>query len=63
MFIFGVGLGAYMLGATVLLVLGAERLLLAALAPGVVGATVFLLLAGLRTWSTRPGPRWPPRRC
>lgn len=43
-FIFGVGLGTYMLGATVLLVLGAERLLVAALAPGVVGATVFLVL-------------------
>jgi hypothetical protein len=43
-FIFGLGLGSYMLGATVLLVLGAERLLLAALAPGIVGATVFLLL-------------------
>ncbi len=43
-FIFGLGLGSYMLGATVLLVLGAERLLLAALAPGIVGATAFLLL-------------------
>jgi len=43
-FIFGLGLGSYMLGATVLLVLGAERLLFIALAPGVVGATVFLLL-------------------
>jgi hypothetical protein len=42
--IFGVGLGAYMLGATVLMVLGAERLLLAALAPSVVGAAVFLAL-------------------
>jgi hypothetical protein len=43
-FIFGLGLGSYMLGATVLLVLGAEALLFAALAPGVVGATAFLLL-------------------
>jgi hypothetical protein len=43
-FIFGLGLGSYMLGATVLMVLGAERLLLAALAPGIVGATAFLLL-------------------
>ena len=43
-FIFGLGLGSYMLGATVLLVLGAERLLLAALAPGIVGASTFLLL-------------------
>jgi len=43
-FIFGLGLGTYMLGATVLLVLGAERLLCLALAPGVLGATTFLLL-------------------
>jgi hypothetical protein len=41
---FGLGLGAYMLGATVLLVLGSERLLFAALAPGVLSATSFLLL-------------------
>ena len=41
---FAAGLGAYMLGATVLIVLGAERLLLAAAAPGVLGAAVFLLL-------------------
>ena len=33
-----------MLGATVLIVLGAERLLLAAAAPGVLGAAAFLLL-------------------
>ena len=43
-FIFGVGLGSYMLGATVLLVLGSERLLCLALAPGVLGSTAFLLL-------------------
>jgi hypothetical protein len=43
-FIFGVGLGAYMLGATVLLVLGSERLLYVALAPGVLGSSAFLLL-------------------
>ncbi len=42
--LFGLGLGAYMLGATVLLVLGAERLLFVALAPGVLGAGAFLLL-------------------
>ena len=42
--IFGVGQGAYMLGACALLVLGAERLLFAALAPGVLGSAVFLLL-------------------
>jgi hypothetical protein len=41
---FGLGLAAYMLGATVLMVLGAEPLLLIALAPGVLGAVVFLLL-------------------
>jgi hypothetical protein len=39
---FGVGEAAYMLGACVLLVTGAERWLPAALAPGVTGATVFL---------------------
>lgn len=42
--IFGLGLGAYMLGATVLMVLGAERLLLLALAPGVLGSAAFLIL-------------------
>lgn len=42
--IFGVGEGAYMLGACVLLVLGAEKWLLAALAPGVLGSVVFLAL-------------------
>jgi len=42
--IFGFGLGAYMLGATVLLVLGAERLLLVVLAPGVLGSAAFLAL-------------------
>jgi len=42
--LFAAGVGAYMLGATVLIVLGAERLLLAAAAPGVLGGAVFLLL-------------------
>jgi hypothetical protein len=42
--IFGVGEGAYMLGACVLLVLGAEKWLLAALAPGVLGSVAFLAL-------------------
>ncbi len=42
--IFGDGLGAYMLGATVLLVLGAERLLFLVLAPGVLGSIAFLVL-------------------
>jgi hypothetical protein len=44
LFIFGVGEGAYMLGACVLLVLGAEKWLLAALAPGVLGSVAFLAL-------------------
>jgi NDP-hexose 4,6-dehydratase len=42
--IFCMGQGAYMLGAGVLLVLGAERLVFAALAPGVLGSAVFVLL-------------------
>jgi len=42
--IFGLGLGAYMMGATVLMVLGGERLLLIALAPGVLGSATFLIL-------------------
>jgi hypothetical protein len=42
--IFGVGLASYMLGATVLLVLSAERLLLVVLAPAVLGSAVFLAL-------------------
>ena len=42
--IFGVGEGAYMLGACVLLVLGVEKWLLAALAPGVAGSVAFLAL-------------------
>jgi hypothetical protein len=42
--IFGIGEAAYMLGACVLLVLGAERWLLAALAPGVLGSVAFLAL-------------------
>jgi hypothetical protein len=41
---FGAGEGAYMLGACVLMVIGAELWLLAALAPGAVGSTVFLIL-------------------
>ena len=42
--LFGAGEGVYMLGACVLMVLGAERWLLAALAPGVLGSAVFLAL-------------------
>lgn len=42
--IFGAGEGAYMLGACVLMVIGADRWLLVALAPGVLGSAVFLLL-------------------
>ena len=41
---FGAGEAVYMLGACVLLVAGAERWLPAALAPGVAGATVYLVL-------------------
>jgi hypothetical protein len=41
---FGAGEAVYMLGACVLLVIGAERWLPAALAPGVTAATVFLLM-------------------
>ena len=52
-----------MLGACVLLVLGSERLLFAALAPGVLGSAVFLLLGRPPRWSTRSGPRWPSPRC
>jgi len=43
-FFFGLGVAAYMLGATVLLVLAAERLLLIVLAPGVLGSAAFLAL-------------------
>ena len=42
--LFGAGEGAYMLGACVLMVFGAERWLPAALAPGVLGAAAFLFL-------------------
>jgi hypothetical protein len=42
--IFGAAEGAYMLGACVLLVLGAEKWLLAVLAPGVLGSAAFLAL-------------------
>ena len=42
--LFGAGEAVYMLGACVLLVIGAERWIPAALAPGVTGATVFLVL-------------------
>jgi hypothetical protein len=42
--VFGGGEGAYMLGACVLLVLGAERWLLAVLAPAVLSSAAFLLL-------------------
>jgi hypothetical protein len=41
---FGAGEGAYMLGACVLMVLAADRWLLVALAPGVLGSAAFLLL-------------------
>ncbi len=41
---FGVGEGAYMLGASVLLVTGREYWLPVALAPGVAGSALFLLL-------------------
>ena len=61
--LFGLGLGAYMLGATVLLVLGAEPLLFLSLAPGVLSATAFLLAGLPSTLNTRPGARWAPRRC
>ena len=40
---FGVGEGAYMLGACVLMVVGAETWLLVALVPGVIGSGVFLV--------------------
>jgi hypothetical protein len=49
-FIFGVGLGSYMFGATVLLVLGEEGLLFLVLAPGVLGAAVFLVLGRPSHW-------------
>jgi hypothetical protein len=42
--LFGAGEAAYMLGASVLLVLGAEKWLLAILVPGVAGSAVFLAL-------------------
>ena len=42
--LFGLAEGAYMLGACVLLVLGAEKWLLAVLAPGVLGSAAFLAL-------------------
>lgn len=42
--IFGMGVGVYMLGATVFMVLSAERLLLVVLAPGVLGSAAFLAL-------------------
>jgi hypothetical protein len=49
-FIFGVGLGSYMFGATVLLVLGEEGLLFLVLAPGVLGAGVFLVVGRPSHW-------------
>lgn len=42
--LFGAGEAAYMLGACVLLVLGAERWLLLVLLPGVLGSSLFLAL-------------------
>lgn len=41
---FGIGEAAYMLGASVLFVLGKERLVFAALAPGLVASTCYLIL-------------------
>lgn len=46
--LFGAGEAAYMLGACVLLVLGAERWLLLILLPGVLGSSLFLALGGPR---------------
>jgi hypothetical protein len=43
--LFGAGLGAYMLGATVLLVLGEEWLVVIVLTPGVLASTAYLLLS------------------
>ena len=42
--IFGLGQGVYLLGASVVMVLGADRLLLLVLAPGVLGGAAFLAL-------------------
>jgi hypothetical protein len=50
---FGAGQGAYLLGACALLVLGAERLLLLVLAPGVLASAGYLLL-GRPTGLTHP---------
>jgi hypothetical protein len=47
---FALGQGGYLLGATVLLVCGADWWLAAALAPGVIGSALYLL-AGRPTWS------------
>jgi hypothetical protein len=43
-FIFGFGQGVYVLSASAMMVLGLERVVLAALAPGVFAASLFLLL-------------------
>lgn len=48
--VFAIGQGGYMLGASVLMVLGAERFLLLALAPGVLGSTAFLVLGRSPGW-------------
>jgi len=61
--LFAAGLGVYMLGATVLIVLGAERLLLAAAAPGVLGAAAFLLLGRPAGLADPAWAAWRPRRC
>ena len=61
--VFGFGLGAYMLGATVLMVLGAERA--APRRPGARRAGFRRVPgpgAAARIWSTRSGEPWPPRR-
>jgi hypothetical protein len=42
--VFGLGEGIYMLSASLIMVLGVEQWLLVALAPGVLGSAVFLLL-------------------
>lgn len=52
---FGIGEGAYMLGACVLLVTSGERWLAVSLAPGVFGAGLFLLLGKPAALT---GPTW-----
>ena len=59
---FGAGEGAYMLGASVLMVLGLETWLPVALVPGVAPARPSCTSAARRNSSTRPGGRWARRR-